>query len=82
MRWAIRPGAYQIGSGHGRRYHGGPVEPYCPTVIMLPGRKEMIGFPDVRQAAVVLRALRADWPNTDWDGPDALSRALATSPGS
>ena len=65
-RWAFRPGSYQVTSGHSRRYGYNFSQPTCPTVILHPTKREMIGFLDVRQAASYLKYLRADWPNTDW----------------
>lgn len=57
-RWAFRPGSYQHTTGHGRRYGYGWSEPACPTVILWPGEKRMIGFLDAREAAGYLTYLR------------------------
>ena len=57
-RWAFRPGSYQHTTGHGRRYGYGWSEPACPTVILWPGEKRMLGFLDVREAAGYLTYLR------------------------
>lgn len=65
-RWAFRPGSYQMTSGHSRRYGYNFSHPTCPTVILHPTKREMIGFIDVRQAASYLRYLNSNWPDTDW----------------
>jgi hypothetical protein len=57
-RWALRPGSYQHMTGHSRRYGFGWSEPKCPTVILYPEERRIVGFLDVRDAAVHLRALR------------------------
>jgi hypothetical protein len=57
-RWAFRPGSYQHTTGHSRRYGYGWSEPACPTVILWPGEKRMLGFLDVREAASYLTYLR------------------------
>lgn len=58
VRWAARPGSYQLTSGYGRRYgHTQPV-PTCPTFILWPGDRRIVGFVDVREAAEYLTLLR------------------------
>jgi hypothetical protein len=57
-RWAFRPGSYQHTTGHGRRYGYGWSEPSCPTVVLFPGDKRMVGFLDVHDAAGYLNYLR------------------------
>ena len=57
-RYAIRPGAYQIGSGHSRRYGFGPNQPSAPTVIFEPFRKRMRALEDVSDTAEYLTFLR------------------------
>lgn len=72
MRIALRPGSYQIVTGHSRRYGFANATPTCPTVILWPGRREMMGFWDVRHAASYLRWLRKGWPET---GAEVLGEA-------
>lgn len=63
-RVAFRPGSYQVTSGHSRRYGFKNAFPTCPTAILLPDRREIIPFFDVRYAASYLTWLRAGWPDT------------------
>jgi hypothetical protein len=57
-RWAFRPGSYQHTTGHGRRYGYGWSEPSCPTIVLFPDDKRMVGFLDVHDAAGYLNYLR------------------------
>tara|TARA_B100000519_G_scaffold171024_1_gene157045 strand:+ start:11425 stop:12576 length:1152 start_codon:yes stop_codon:yes gene_type:complete len=58
VRWAARPGSYQITTPYTTQYGFGKAKPTCPTFIMFPDRKEVIGFWDVRHAVMMLEALR------------------------
>lgn len=58
LRWAVRPGSYQIASDYSRAGGFPRSNQTCPTVIFRPDRKEMMAFPDVRQAVEVLGTLR------------------------
>lgn len=62
-RVAFRPGSYQIQSGFSRRYGYKKSKPACPTAVVLPDRREMVPFIDVRQAASYLTWLRKAWPD-------------------
>lgn len=57
--WACRPGSYQITSAYSRQYGYNPTKPRCPTFIVYPDRKEIVGFHDLRQAVRMLKAERA-----------------------
>jgi len=61
-RWAFRPGSYQHTTGHGRRYGYGWSEPACPTVILWPKERRMVGFLDAHEAAGYLKHLRQSNP--------------------
>ena len=50
MRWACRPGSYQVNTGYGLQYGFNHSAPYCPTFILFPDKREIMGFFDVRQA--------------------------------
>jgi hypothetical protein len=63
-RWACRPGSYQYSSGFSRRFGYTVSLPTCPTVVLLPTTRQMIGFKDVRPAASYLTWLRDGWPDT------------------
>ena len=58
VRWAARPGAYQIQSAYSHQYGFNKAKPTCPTFILFPDKREIIGFWDVRHAVVMLNALR------------------------
>lgn len=56
-RVGVRPGSYKITDSHSHQYGYNPTRPTCPTVILHPGEKKMVGFRDVREAAVYLDAI-------------------------
>jgi predicted phosphodiesterase len=60
VRWAARPGAYQIQSSYSQQYGFNKAKPTCPTFILFPKHKEIIGFWDVKHAVIMLNALRKD----------------------
>ena len=49
-RYAARPGSYQITSPYAHQYGFGRSIPTCPTFVLFPGERRMIGFADVRDA--------------------------------
>lgn len=55
-RWAARPGSYQITSDYSRQYGYNDTRPTCPTFILFPDRRHIIGFVDLDSAAWALRA--------------------------
>lgn len=58
-RWACRPGAYQVTSAYSHQYGFNDSEPTCPTFLLYPDQRRIIGFVDVRDAVKCLRAERA-----------------------
>jgi len=58
VRWAARPGSYQLTSGYARRYGHATAFPTCPTFVLWPGSRRIVGFLDVREAAEYLTLLR------------------------
>src|SRR5512146_1839854 len=60
--WAARPGSYQVDSAYNRRMGFNKCKPSCPTFILFPDAHEILGFPDIRQAANILTILRKEWP--------------------
>jgi hypothetical protein len=57
-RWAARPGSYQFTSGYARRYGFGTSAPTCPTFVLWPAQRRIVGFLDVREASEYLTLLR------------------------
>lgn len=57
-RWTCRPGSYQITSAYSRQFGYGSTRPTCPTFIVYPDRREIIGFQDIRPALRLLQAER------------------------
>lgn len=49
-RYAARPGSYQISSPYSHQYGFANAIPTCPTFILFPKERRMIGFADVRDA--------------------------------
>lgn len=70
-RYAIRPGSYQFTSTFSRRKGFVHSYPTCPTVILWPDRRQLVGFWDVWEAASYLRLLREHWPASDLARPKA-----------
>ena len=56
--WVCRPGSYQINSSYGRQGGYNDSLPACPTFILYPNHRRIIGFPDVRDAVITLNAER------------------------
>ena len=52
-RYAARPGSYQISSPYSHQYGFANAIPTCPTFILFPKERRMIGFADVRDAVWV-----------------------------
>ena len=50
-RFAARPGSYQITSPYAHQYGFPSSIPTCPTFLMFPGERRIVGFDDVRDAA-------------------------------
>lgn len=58
-RLAFRPGAYQITTGHSRRYGHKAATPTSPVAVLWPNHRRMVGFKDLWQGADYLRYLRS-----------------------
>lgn len=56
--WVCRPGSYQINSAYGRQGGYNDSLPACPTFILFPGERRIMGFSDVRDAVITLNAER------------------------
>ena len=56
--WTCRPGSYQINSSYGRQGGYNDSLPACPTFILFPSERRIIGFADVRDAVITLNAER------------------------
>jgi hypothetical protein len=57
-RYACRPGAYQVMSSHSRQYGYNSVRPTCPSFILYPDRREIVGFDDINAAVRTLKTER------------------------
>lgn len=55
-RWVCRPGAYQIQSDYSDQYGFPPAVPTCPTAVIYPKERKIVGFDDVRDAAKFMKA--------------------------
>ena len=56
--WGARPGSYQYTSSYARRYGHASAFPTCPTFLLWPDSKRILGFMDVRDAADYLTYIR------------------------
>jgi|TARA_R100000049_G_scaffold293_1_gene742 hypothetical protein len=56
--WVCRPGSYQINSQYGKSGGYNDSMPACPTFLLFPDERRIIGFPDVRDAITTLEAER------------------------
>ena len=59
VRWVCRPGAYQIKSDYSAQYGFPVTKPTCPTAVIFPGERKIVGFDDVRDASAYMQGLRA-----------------------
>jgi transposase-like protein len=58
QRWALRPGSYQITSDYMDQRGYNMARPTCPTVILYPHKRKILGFPDLRHVVDFLRSER------------------------
>jgi hypothetical protein len=49
-RYGARPGSYQLTSNYSRQYGFNNAYPTCPTFILFPDGRRIIGFDDIRDA--------------------------------
>lgn len=61
MRWAVRPGSYQITSGFARGRGFQNATPVSPVMVMCPDRRNFHGFQTVEWGATALTAMREEW---------------------
>lgn len=53
--WGCRPGSYQISSAYSSQYGFNSAIPTCPSFLLLPDRRHIIGLHDVRDVPAMLR---------------------------
>lgn len=58
-RWVCRPGSYQKTTAYARRYGFNENDGMCPTFILYPDHREIVGFHCVHHAAKFLASERA-----------------------
>ena len=56
-RFVARPGSYQITSSYSEQYGYNSTYPTCPTVILFPRSRRLVGFHDMRMAGQFLRGM-------------------------
>lgn len=57
-RWACRPGSYQITSAYSRQFGFNKTRPLCPSFVLFPDRRKIVGFHQLEDAIVYLKAVR------------------------
>lgn len=57
-RWACRPGSYQIHSKYSRQFGFNRTYPSCPTFILFPDERRIIGFGDLQDAVDAWEGLK------------------------
>lgn len=57
-RWACRPGSYQIASAYSRQFGYNTTYPTCPTFVIWPDRRKIVGFHQLEDGLLYLRAAR------------------------
>lgn len=57
-RWACRPGSYQVSTSYSSQYGFSDAQATCPTFILSPGERRIIGFGDLRDAVSAWEGLR------------------------
>jgi hypothetical protein len=58
LRWAMRPGSYQLTSAYSRQRGFNQSSPTCPSVVYWPDQHKTLGFFDLRDAVIYLKAVR------------------------
>ena len=53
--WVCRPGAYQITSGYASQYGHNLSTPTCPTFLLFPDKKRIVGLHDLTDVPKILR---------------------------
>jgi len=56
MVWCCRPGSYQVTSSYSAQYGYNRSMPTCPTFLLFPDRREIIGLASVHHAPRLLKA--------------------------
>lgn len=54
--WCCRPGSYQITSAYSQQYGWNSAVPTCPTFLLFPDRRHILGLHDFRDAPRLLKA--------------------------
>lgn len=57
-RWACRPGSYLVRDPHAETCGYNRAVPTCPSFILYPGTKKIVGFPELADAVTHLKAVR------------------------
>lgn len=57
-RWVCRPGSYQLTSQYAQVFGYNVSTPTCPTFVLYPNQREIIGFTDVYRAGEFLKHAR------------------------
>lgn len=57
-RWACRPGSYQITSAFSRQFGYSKTRPTCPTFVLSPSEREIVGFHNLKHGLTYLKAIR------------------------
>lgn len=58
-RWACRPGSYQITSAYSRQFGYNSTTPTCPTFVLSPSERRIVGFHRLQDGIEFLKAKRA-----------------------
>lgn len=53
--WGCRPGAYQITSAYAAQYGYNDAVPTCPTFLLFPDKRKIIGLPNVHDVPAMLK---------------------------
>jgi hypothetical protein len=57
-RWTCRPGSYQITSAYSRQFGYGTTRPTCPTFVIFPNERKIVGFHQLADGLTFLKAVR------------------------
>ena len=60
VRWVCRPGSYQIQTDYSAQYGFPLTRPTCPTAVLFPGQRKIVGFDDVRDAVAYLAGIKVE----------------------
>lgn len=58
--WGARPGSYLVNDDYANEYGYNKADPTCPTFVLFPEERRIVGFSHIEHAATFLKAARSE----------------------